>query len=193
MIPGLILAAGASARMGRPKPLLQTGGRSFVSAIIQTLRAGGLAPIVVVIRPGSGEVADEIVGAGGLSVVNPSPDEGQLSSLLAGLDAVETAASTAVLVTLVDAPSIRPETVALLLARLSTSDAPILRATYRGRHGHPVVFRSSVFGALRGADPRLGAKVVLRAHVVEDVEIDDPGIVDDIDTPEDYARVFGVI
>lgn len=192
MIPGIVLAAGASSRMGCPKALLGAHGRSFVAAVIQTLRAAGVAPVIGVIRPGAGDVADEIERAGARPIVNPFADEGQLSSLLAGLDAVDDPAASAVLVTLVDAPAIRTDTVASLLARLSRSDAPILRAAYRGRHGHPVVFRRGVFDALRQADPSMGAKAVLRAHRVEDVEVDDPGVVDDIDTPEDYARVFGV-
>lgn len=191
MIPGIILAAGASRRMGRPKALLQAHGQSFVTRLVETLHRGGVRPAVVVIRPAAGDIAAEILRAGATPVVNPAPDEGQLSSLLTGLTAIEDVAP-AVLVTLVDAPSIGPAAIASLLARVAASDAPILRATYRGRHGHPVVFRRSVFGALRGADPDMGAKAVLRAHTVEDVDIDDPGVVDDIDTPEDYARVFGV-
>ena len=192
MIPGIILAAGASTRMGRPKALLGAHGQSFVSTIIQTLLRAAVAPIVVVIRPGADDIADEIVRSGGLPVVNPVPEDGQLSSLLTGLGAVDDGVAPAVLVTLVDVPSIRTETVASLLARLSASDAPILRATHRGRHGHPVVFRRSVFDALRRADLNVGAKAVLRAYVVEDVEVDDAGVAADIDTPEDYRRVFGV-
>lgn len=191
MIPGIILAAGASARMGRPKALLQAGGRSFVARLVETLHRGGVRPVVVVIRPEATDVAAEILRAGATPVVNRAPDEGQLSSLVAGLAGVEDVAP-AVLVTLVDAPSIGAQAIASLVARASASDAPILRATYRGRHGHPVMFRRSVFGALRRADPNVGAKAVLRTHTVEDVDVDDPGVVDDIDTPEDYARAFGV-
>lgn len=191
MIPGIILAAGASSRMGRPKALLRLRGRTFVTSVVETLRSAGITPIIVVIRPGAGDVAGEIVRAGALPVVNSSADEGQLSSLLTGLDAVDGRDVPAVLLTLVDVPAIRPETIKSLLARLSTSDAPILRATYRGRHGHPVIFRRSVFDALRRADPALGAKAVLRAHVVDDIEVDDRGVVDDVDTPEDYDRLSG--
>lgn len=191
MIPGLILAAGASSRMGRPKALLDASGRTFVARLVETLHYGGVRPVAVVIRPGTRDLALEIVRAGATPVVNRAADDGQLSSLLTGLAAVADVAP-AVLVTLVDAPAIRPTSIAALLAREPASPASILRATYRGRHGHPVVFRRRVFDALRQADPTVGAKAVLRAHAVEDVEVDDPGVVDDIDTPEDYARVFGV-
>lgn len=192
MIPGIVLAAGASSRMGRPKALLPAGGQSFVAGLIRTLQGAALHPVIVVIRPGAEEIAAEVRRSGATPAVNPSPDQGQLSSLLVGLDAVEALAPGAVLVTLVDVPAIRSATVSALLARLAGSSAAILRATYRGRHGHPVVFRRSVFDALRRADPAAGAKAVLRAYPVEDVAVEDPGVVDDIDTPEDYNRAFGV-
>jgi CTP:molybdopterin cytidylyltransferase MocA len=123
--------------------------------------------------------------------VNARADEGQLSSLLAGLDAVD-AGADAVLVTLVDLPLVRAATVAALLARASRTPASAVRAAYRGRHGHPVIFKRALFAPLRLADPGAGAKAVLRAIAVEDVDADDPGVVDDIDTPEDYGRSFGV-
>jgi molybdenum cofactor cytidylyltransferase len=80
--------------------------------------------------------------------------------------------------------------VAELLARAAASPAPILRATHEGRHGHPVVFRRAVFAALRAADPAAGAKPVVRALAVEDVEVDDPGVLRDVDTPQDYDRLL---
>lgn len=192
MIPGIVLAAGASSRMGRPKALLQASGQSFVAGVIQTLLGAGAQPVVAVIRPGADAIATEIRRSGATPVINPFPDEGQLSSLLAGLDSVQRLEPAAVLVTLVDVPAVRCATIRTLLGRLSGSPAAILRATYHGRHGHPVVFRRSVFEALRRADPGAGAKAVLRAHPVEDVEVEDPGVVDDIDTPEDYDRAFGI-
>jgi molybdenum cofactor cytidylyltransferase len=58
-----------------------------------------------------------------------------------------------------------------------------------GRHGHPVIFKRPVFQALRTADPEVGAKAILRAHAMDDVEVDDPGVLRDVDTPEDFARL----
>jgi molybdenum cofactor cytidylyltransferase len=73
------------------------------------------------------------------------------------------------------------------------SSAPIVRAVHGGRHGHPVIFKRRVFDALRAADPSVGAKEVVRSAGIEDVEVDDPGVLTDVDTPGDYVRVFGKI
>ena len=192
MTRAIVLAAGASSRMGRPKALLPIRGGTFVRAILAALRDGGVADAVVVIRPDHDAVAAEIAAAGfGRAVVNPRADEGQLSSLLAGLAAIDGDDLDAALVTLVDVPLVAAATIRLLVARAAASAAPVVRAVHGGRHGHPVIFSRRVFAALRAADPAIGAKAVVRAAGVEDVEVADPGVLVDVDTPADYARLFG--
>jgi molybdenum cofactor cytidylyltransferase len=192
MTLGIVLAAGASTRMGRPKALLPAGQSTFVRTILAALRDGGVADTVVVVRPGHDAVLAEIGAARyGRAVINPRADEGQLSSLLAGLDAVDTDGVDAALVTLVDVPMVRAATIRILLARAAASSAPIVRAVHGGRPGHPVIFKRHVFAALRAADPAIGAKEVVRSAGVDDVEVDDPGVLVDVDTPVDYARLFG--
>ncbi|MGH8639503.1 MAG: nucleotidyltransferase family protein, partial [Burkholderiales bacterium] len=118
---------------------------------------------------------------------------GQLSSLIVGIDYAQARGAHAVVVMPVDIPLVRSTTVAAVLAAMVGSDAPIVRATYGGRHGHPAIFRDDVFGDLRAADPDAGAKGVLRAHAdrILNVEVDDPGVLRDVDVPEDYRRLFG--
>src|SRR5262245_22292228 len=89
VIPGIVLAAGASSRMGRPKALLMTGGRTFVRRILDTLREAGVRDAIVVVRPDADTVVHEISLAGfGRAVVNADPARGQLSSLVTALDAI---------------------------------------------------------------------------------------------------------
>lgn len=191
MIPAIVLAAGASARMGRAKALLLAGNRTFVRRILESLRDGGVIDAVVVVRPGDTAIADEIAAAGfGRAVTNVRAEQGQLTSLLAGLEAVDGPAVSAVLVTLVDVPFVKAATVRALCVRAPGSPAQIVRAVHRGRHGHPVIFKRVLFEALRRADPGVGAKAVVRAATIEDIEADDPGVVEDVDTPDDYRRVL---
>lgn len=181
--------------MGRSKALLPfpRTNKTFVAQLVATALAGGVADAIVVGRPDDEALRAEVdrLQASVRFVENRVADQGgQLSSVIAGLNAVDRPGTRAILVTPVDLPFITPATVAALLAAFATGTAPIVRARHEQRHGHPVVFGRAVFGALRAADPAIGAKVVLRAHPVLDVDVDDPGVLRDIDTPEDYQRII---
>jgi CTP:molybdopterin cytidylyltransferase MocA len=197
MIPAIILAGGASSRMGRPKALLSVAdGDLFVTRIVRTLVDAGLQDVVVV----SGFEHEAIVAAvesAGASVRprvvrNHDPGRGQLSSLWCGLDAAVDADTPAVLMTLVDVPMISAATVAAVLQRWRETRAPIVRPLFQRRHGHPVIFDRSVLGELRAAPLDQGARVVVHAHLREavDVPVDDPGCIVDVDTSDDYRRLF---
>jgi molybdenum cofactor cytidylyltransferase len=195
MTAGVILAAGRSTRMGRSKPLLRApDGRTFVARLIDTLDRGGVETLFVVGRPDDPALKLEVESAASHPrwVENPDADAGgQLSSLLAGLRKADRPGIRAVLVVPVDAPMITADTVAAVLAVFHSTHAPIVRARYQGRNGHPVVFSRAMFDELRRADPALGAKAVLRAHrdAIVEVDVDDPGVAGDVDTPADYERL----
>jgi molybdenum cofactor cytidylyltransferase len=197
VIPAVILAAGQSTRMGRAKALLTVPPENdtFVARLAKVLLDGGAADVLVVGRPddeGLRSEVDRVAGTIGRTrfVANHHADTGQLSSVIAGLNAADHPGVRAILVIPVDLPLVRQATVAALLGAFSSSSAPIARATCRSRHGHPVIFGRPVFDALRRADPEIGAKAVVRAHPVMDVEVGDPGVLHDIDTPDDYARLL---
>jgi molybdenum cofactor cytidylyltransferase len=197
MVAGLILAAGRSSRMGRSKALLPCGpdGETFVRRLARAFCDAGLQEALVVGRPDDPALRAEVdaMPVPARYVENANADAGQLSSLLAGLRAADHPGVRAVLVAPVDCPLISADTVAGLLAVFGSTRAPIVRACHRGRHGHPVIFARAVFDELRRADPAMGAKAVLRAHedAIVNVEVDDPWVVRDVDTPEDYRAVFG--
>jgi molybdenum cofactor cytidylyltransferase len=200
VIGAIVLAAGESTRMGRPKALLPDGaGRLFVTRLLHTFQAAGVHRLAVV----TGAVHEAIVAAVARDaparravsfVRNADPSRGQLSSLLAGLEVMDAPGVDAVLVTLVDVPFVAASTVRAVLDAWRRSGAPVVRPACGARHGHPVLFARAMFDDLRAADPGAGAKAVLRAHAsrVLDVEIADEGALVDIDTREEYDRVTGL-
>ena len=188
-------AAGGSRRMGFPKLLLPYGEETMIGAVVAALRAGGVDEMVVVIDPddkGLGEwSAQEGIGF----TLNPAPERGMLWSVLAGIEAFGGAPGLAgrgpLLVCPADLPALRPETVALLLARQAESGAALVEPVFRGRRGHPLLIAPSLVGEVSTLDPAVGLRQLRDRHpeALLEVDVDDPGVVDDVDTPDDYRRL----
>ena len=198
MLPGIILAAGDSIRMGSPKALLPgPDGRPFVNRIVDTLHEAGVVELVVV----TGRDHDALVkvlndnprNRPPAIARNPDPSRGQLSSLWIGMDAVVRPGTDGILVTLVDVPMVAVSTVGRVVSAWQRSRAPIVRPAIGDRHGHPVIFAREVFDALRRAPIEGGAKAVVRMHEHDllDVPVEDEGCLLDVDTPDDYERLRG--
>jgi molybdenum cofactor cytidylyltransferase len=191
-IVGIVLAAGESRRMGRPKALLPVRGSNdtFITRILSTLRAAALDDIVVVGRAHDDALREEVARCQDVSSVNAMPEQGQLSSLIVGIQYAQTRGADAAMMLPVDMPLVTTATVSTVLETFRRTGAPIVRAAHAGRHGHPVIFSASVFDDLRNADLAEGAKAVLRTHhaSIVDVEVDDPGVLRDVDLPEEYER-----
>jgi molybdenum cofactor cytidylyltransferase len=198
VVRAVVLAAGASSRMGRPKAALSLAHRAdtFLARIIRSLSAAGVADIVVV----TGALADIVRLAAGPTdrrvrfVHNPRWEDGQLSSLLAGLGD-PTPELEAILLTLVDVPLVSTATIAAVLSAWRVSRAPIVRPARGDAHGHPVIFDRAVFEELRRADLAAGAKTVVRTHAAEilNVPTDDLGAFADVDTPEAYEATVAAL
>jgi molybdenum cofactor cytidylyltransferase len=196
VIPGVILAAGRSSRMGRPKAQLPLpGGHTVLSRLVWALSRGGVEPIVAVTRGEHSAALPDWAAPAAVSlriIVNPEPDRGQLSSLQCGLRALDPEAPAA-LVTLVDVPFVRPATVVDLLAAWHRSHAPLVRLVRGGRHGHPLVMGRVVIDELLGTPDQAaeGARQVIRRYEPDAVElaIGDEGPFLDLDTPEEYERL----
>lgn len=195
MVAGIVLAAGRSLRMGEPKPLLRFRGERFLERVVGALRAGGCDPVLVVVAPPDEPAAEAIAaaarGAGARVVVNPLPDAEQVDSLRAGLAALPPAAEVAV-VAPADVPAIDAAAVRAVVGAFRARGAPVVRAVHGGRHGHPVLFARRVFSELF-ADPLAeGARSVVHAHAdeMEEVAVESPGVLLDVDTPEDYRRLL---
>jgi len=202
-IAGLILAAGESSRMaplGIHKALLEYRGRTFLETIVTTLRRAGVQRIVVVVGHRAEEIQGRLAGRpcgmdGVEWVVNRDYPRGQTSSLQAGLKALAAGdvkvAVEAVVLCLVDHPAVAAETVRAVIRAFQQSGAPVVVPTYQGRRGHPVLISRSLFAALVSLPPDAGANTVIRKYgdATQLVEVNDPGMLVDVDDPESYARL----
>jgi CTP:molybdopterin cytidylyltransferase MocA len=197
MIPAVILAAGASTRMGRPKALLPIGreGETFIARLVRTFCEAGADDLVVVVGAHADGVSEAVARMPVFArvVENRAYERGQLSSLVAALDVVDRPGVRAVMVMPVDMPLVTQATVRALVDAYRERPHLVVRPALGDRHGHPVIFDRALFAELRRTDFSIGARAVIAAHPrdVLDVPLTDPGAFQDIDTPEEYERHTG--
>ncbi len=178
-ITGLILAGGASSRMGRPKALLKIGGQSYLDRTFETLRAGGCENIVVV--TGAHHQAITRACPPGLQIVqNHQWPDGMRSSLRKGMAAIDFGP---IILTHVDRPGLRASTVQALLNR--SGSRPVV-PIYRGQAGHPVLLPGWMRNRLlKNDDTPLNE--ILRRHRPLNLSVGDPGVALNVNTPEEHA------
>jgi molybdenum cofactor cytidylyltransferase len=185
---GLVLAAGGSKRLGRPKQLLEFGDATLLDHVLATARSCGFDQLVCVLGGGAEHVRS-VVDLSGVEVIeNRSFGEGCSSSIAAALGAVEPRSEVLVLM-LGDQPGVSSDTVAKLLA--GRGEAPLAACAYMDGRGHPLAFARSMFGELQALHGDKGVWKLLDRHATEvvDVQIDEP-IPPDIDTWEDYEAAL---
>lgn len=176
--------------MGRPKLLLPVGGRPLVRRAVEAV-APHAAPILVVTGPDPEPFRPALAGLPVTFVVNPRPEDGQGSSIAAGVAALP-AGTPSVLVVLGDQPELPPSVVPALLAAREATGKAIAAPVYRGTQGTPVLFGAEVFAELRGLAGDAGARAVVRARPERVVLVPiDAAMPADVDTPEDYRRLRG--
>ncbi len=196
MTSAIVLAAGESTRMGRPKALLPWGDITLIEYQIQQLHDAGVEDIVVVLGHAADEVREHVppsTGSGGTIrvVVNEAFREGRASSLRAGAAALPDDAD-AIVVLNVDQP--RPsELLRRLLEAHASSEALISRPVFGTKHGHPILLAGSLLGELRSVEEgSQGLLGVVNAHRPEmrDVDLEHDGILIDFNTPEEYEKAL---
>lgn len=192
-IYGVLLAAGTSSRMGRPKQLLEWGGRPLVRHVVQTALASRLDGLIVVIGAAAAEVRQALDGLTGQVQLVECADyaEGQAASLRAGLAALPAGAEAAV-VLLVDMPLVGPALIDRILA--AYADAPAAVAVvprHNGRRGNPALLAAELFAELGALKGDTGARALLERHAERVVwlDVDDPAVTTDADTPEAFERL----
>jgi len=191
MISAVILSAGESSRMGRPKALLPIDGQTFIERIVAALKQSGIERIIVVLGFNAEEMRREIEHLPVEILINQAYHQGQLSSLQVALRRLDSEKDCdAILVHLVDHPYLSGAVVNRMIDRYRESKNCIVIPKYRGKRGHPVLFDRSLFTELLDAPLDQGAKAVVNAHRHETLELDteDIGVTLDIDTPELYRQ-----
>ncbi len=190
-LAGLILAGGASTRMGSPKALLACQGETFLDRLIGIL-ASYCEPVIVVLGHRAETIRAGLSRAGQATfVVNKNYRDGQLSSLQCGLAAVP-AASDGVLFTPVDHPAVAPATVAALAAAFERRAGKLVIPRFRGRHGHPVCCARELIPEFCALEKGSQARVVIHRNASQTcyVDVGDPGILADVDDPEAYRSLI---
>ncbi|MEK7435304.1 MAG: nucleotidyltransferase family protein [Pseudomonadota bacterium] len=183
-ICGILLAAGASKRFGSDKLMHPLAGElPMVLAALTNLRAA-IPHVIAVVRPGATELENLLSAAGATVILCANADEGMGASLSTAVAASGDVAGW--VIALADMPYIRPETIVKVAASLASGSA-IAAPAYRGERGHPVGLSSQFRAQLEGLRGDKGARSVLRenAGLVQLIEVDDPGVCRDIDTPAD--------
>jgi molybdenum cofactor cytidylyltransferase len=191
MISAVILSAGESSRMGRPKALLPIAGQTFIEKIVGTLKQTQIGKVIVMLGHNAAEMRRRIEHLPVEILVNPDYKLGQLSSLQVAVRRLETEIDCdGMLVHLVDHPYIDPKLVDNMIERFYATGKLIVVPRYGAKRGHPVIFSRQLFDELLAAPMDQGAKAVVNAHRDDTLEIDtrDPGVTVDIDTPELYRQ-----
>ena len=187
-VTGLVLAAGASTRLGRPKQLLPYGGRTLLDASLSVARDCGFDQLLVALG-GAGDAVRAAVDLSGLSIVeNPVFGSGCGSSISTAVGSVDPRADGLVLL-LGDQPQVRPSSVAALVGASSSAAIGVCR--YDDALGHPFWFHRSLFGALRGLHGDKAVWKLLHSGVHEVVEVPTAGPMPiDVDTWQDYEQLL---
>ena len=195
MVTAIVLAAGESRRMGRPKALLPFGKRSVIATVVHCLSRCPIDDLIVVAGPHATALAEELGERSGSG--NPSPRlvlndryaEGMLTSVQAGI-AAASPETRLFLIALVDQPMIDPEVVAPLIEVARSAGERIVIPTFEGRRGHPLFLPAGLAAEVSTLSAGIGLRELMQRHpeAVLHVPVASDTILRDIDTPEDYER-----
>ena len=195
MISGIVLAAGSSQRMGTPKALLKIGEKTFLQHIVETLHSVRIIDVVIVFGAEAEKIQKTLTWFDGKIVTNNDWQKGQLSSIIAGLNALDLTKSEpeeihGAIICPADHPLLTQSLLVDLLQGYWLSKKRIIIPIHRGKRGHPVIFDRELFDDIRNAPIDIGARAVVRNHEqeVHEVDVNDEGVLINIDSPDDYKK-----
>lgn len=190
MIGAVVLAAGRSRRMGTQKLLLPIRGQPVIARIVDELQRSPLDGVWVVLGHEGGRIRDALGGRDVNFVTNPDAEGDMLSSVRCGLRALPEPWD-AVLIVPGDQPTVASKVVAGLIRCFQITRCGIAVPTYHGRRGHPILIARQHREEILGHHEAMGLRGLLQVHSAEvgEMGVDDPGVLDDMDLPEDYVRI----
>jgi molybdenum cofactor cytidylyltransferase len=191
VIVAVVLSAGESSRMGRPKALLPIDGETFIERIVAALKQTRVGKIIVILGHNASELQPKISHLPVEILINTDYKLGQLSSLQLAVRHLQLDHDCdGMLVHLVDHPYLTPALVQEMIRRFYETKKRIIVPKFHGKRGHPVIFSRELFAELLSAPADQGAKAVVNAHRADtlEVETEEAGIALDIDTPELYQQ-----
>jgi molybdenum cofactor cytidylyltransferase len=200
-VPAIILAAGASRRLGQPKQLVQVGGETLLARTIRLAREAGSNPIFVVLGASGSAVAERVDLSQALTVTNPDWEQGIASSIRAGIGALlqSDPGATAAMLLVCDQPRLTSEHLTALFGAYEQAggsqagESRIVASRYSGIAGIPAIFPASQFASLVALQGDQGARHLLRESKSPVMMIDLEGGELDIDSPGDLAAITGEI
>jgi molybdenum cofactor cytidylyltransferase len=190
-VAAVLLAAGSSKRMGRPKQLLPLGDKPAVRYCCESIFAAGVNDIAVVVGPDSEKITKALHGLSITIAVNENRESEMADSIRIGLRALPER-YTAVLICLADQPLTSIETLKTIIYRYGEDPRKIIVPMYNGKKGHPTLFP-------RSAAEEIYSSITLRDIIKRDpgrvrrIDVADEGVVLDMDTPDDYHKILGKI
>ncbi len=192
LLAAAVLAAGESRRMGQAKALLPYRGHTFLEHLIDVTRHPRIGLLRVILGARAEEILAKVELEHTAVVLNPEWQKGQLSSIQAAVRSLPANMTEGLLVCPVDQPLVSPALVAMLIEAFDSTGKPIALPTYKGKRGHPVLFRSSLYQELLAAAPEIGARAVVWAHAAELVEVptEEEGVVLNLNDPATLKRVM---
>lgn len=193
-LAGIILAAGKGSRMGRTKQLLPYKGTTLLGTVIEETTSSALSDVVVVLGFDALKIMEQVDMSGARVVMNPRFEDGQATSLCAGLAAVAPDCGGAVFL-LGDQPQVTRSVINRMIdAWYRDGDALIQIPFYQKKRGNPVIVDRALFKPLSQLTGDTGARALFSRYEnrIQKIHLDDPGILLDVDTPEDYDRLISM-
>lgn len=193
-VAAIVLAAGLSSRMGRTKALLPFGGEGghAIDRVLEGMRSTGVAPVVVVTGYDHDAIEAHIASAPVCIAYNAAYREDMFLSVLKGAATLaECEGISGFFLLPVDYPLVKPQTLAALAEAFARHQAPVIYPTFCGKKGHPPLISAACIPTIIAHDGTMGLKGALQGFEKDAayVEVDDPGVLEDMDTPLDYFRL----